>query len=754
MRFIVAFLTAALLTGGSRAAEPPETRQLPELLDSYRGLSLGTAALPAEGKELKLGNLKLTFASGSLVPLRGRQGEVLGFVFEGSGNYAYRAMDDPPSFALNLKRNANLLVPNQDTVYDGFQHALVFSAAPLIPELEQASGPVPGAAAGSFDRIWKRIGQTYLQYDHLAAEARLGQDKLQYVYVEIEGAKTTVGYMLDRVRTFDELFMSFRKYQGIDLREQVTLNREDVTKDGDPIVAADLLDAQIDVATADNKTGTIHSDLTFRAQRDGLRVLPLHLMNNRAEESYNWACTENQLRVKRVLTEDGKDLAFSHRYNEVLVQLPAAVKHDQTFRLKFETEGEVFTGFGGSRDDNYFELFGTYWFPQPFTSTEAYTYGLKVKTKKPWRPAASGTTVAFRETDTGFELETRSSIPSRDAAVFAGNYKVREEKIGNITYRINAYAMARKQVLENMPKLADAITRFYESKLGPAPFDDLDIVEIPYSWGMGIAPSGMVLLTTEAYRSQLVWEVEYQSRGVNAVLAHEIAHQWFGHKAMPPSGSQKWMAESMAEYASGLAMAALNPDERQAKGWKAMYAEWKGNVKECGGVPLDAAAFLGGSQGSADAWCVLYNKGPLVLHMFRTSVGDQAFWAVMKKYLDDASNGPATEEDLKSACKGTLRADMGWFWDEWAHKGGIPEVKVTHEIRNEGGKVVLAGRVQQSPDGFLKMVIPLVMEMPGGQRDVRVFVQEQPSQDFRFELAAAPSKVTVDPANNNLAVYR
>jgi hypothetical protein len=195
-------------------------------------------------------------------------------------------------------------------VYDNFQHALVFSAAPLIPGLEQASGPVPGAAAGSFERIWKRVGLTYLQYDHLAAEARFNPDKLQYVYAEIEGGKATVGYMLDRVRTFDELFMSFRKYQGIDLREQVTLNREDVTKEGDPVVAADLVDAQIDIATGDNKSGTIQSDLTFRAQRDGLRLLPLLLMSNRAEESYNWASTKNQLRVKRVLDDDGERASF------------------------------------------------------------------------------------------------------------------------------------------------------------------------------------------------------------------------------------------------------------------------------------------------------------------------------------------------------------------------------------------------------------------------------------------------------------
>ena len=66
MRFIVALLTTALVSGSSLAADAPETRQLPELLDSYRGLALGTAALSAEGKELQVGNLKLTFASGSL----------------------------------------------------------------------------------------------------------------------------------------------------------------------------------------------------------------------------------------------------------------------------------------------------------------------------------------------------------------------------------------------------------------------------------------------------------------------------------------------------------------------------------------------------------------------------------------------------------------------------------------------------------------------------------------------------------------
>jgi aminopeptidase N len=185
-----------------------------------------------------------------------------------------------------------------------------------------------------------------------------------------------------------------------------------------------------------------------------------------------------------------------------------------------------------------------------------------------------------------------------------------------------------------------------------------------------------------------------------------------------------------------------------------MLSEWRGYSKDCANAgPLYAANMLGGAQGWQDRQCLLYYRGPLVMHMFRTTVGEPAFFAAMRKFLEDSSE-PVGTEDLKKACKATLRADMGWFWDEWIHKGGVPEVRVVHSIRNEGGKVVLSGRVEQPPDRFIKLIVPLVLDMPGGQRDVRVFVQEQPSQDFRFELAGTPTKVTVDPANNNLAVYR
>ena len=70
------------------------------------------------------------------------------------------------------------------------------------------------------------------------------------------------------------------------------------------------------------------------------------------------------------------------------------------------------------------------------------------------------------------------------------------------------------------------------------------------------------------------------------------------------------------------------------------------------------------------------------------------------------------------------------------------------------GGYALSGRVSQSPDGFKKMIIPFLVEYPGGARDVKLLLQEKPVQEFGFALTGKPSSVKVDPSGNNLAVYK
>ena len=249
------------------------------------------------------------------------------------------------------------------------------------------------------------------------------------------------------------------------------------------------------------------------------------------------------------------------------------------------------------------------------------------------------------------------------------------------------------------------------------------------------------------------------NRGVNAMLAHEVAHQWFGHETWPRDGwLDNWLTESFAEYFAGLAMGWAESNVKAKvgmRGFKEMHAEWWRFAREVEGLgTIRGANRLSGDLGWNYRVDLLYNRGPLVLHQLRTLVGDQRFQSIVKEWLGSAAKGPSDTSALARAAGKVLRQDMGWYFDQWLDQTTIPEVEVKYEIVPNGSGALLRGRVVQHGDEFYKLHVPLILAMPGGRTDVRLVFQESPTQDFEFELPATPSKVMVDPSGNNLAEYR
>ncbi len=765
---IFAALVAPLAVSASRAVEPPASAEtaasLPAILEGYRAIAPRADGSAVQDRVGRIGHLELRLAEGAVFPLEAPGGKALGFYFEGAGHYSYRPddADDRRVLETNVRRYAHALRSDEHEVADRIQRLLVFFAAPALSELweprSDATRPLEPRSRAALEKMWKRLVEgDYLNYDHLSAEARMNGGRLQFVYAEIEGERATVGYTFDRARGFEEILSTFVKVQGVDVRIPQILSRNRVPAEDDGPVAWNLEDVRLNVATEDNRRGTIESDLTLEAARGGLRVAPLSLVNSSDPDSFNWASEKNRLRVLGVKDASGTEIPFSHRYNELLVQLPRALEKGERITLRVAAEGDIFTNRSGENVDNYFELFDYPWYPRPFGwAATPYTFSLKIRTRKPYYPVASGDTTAFREDENHFELEASSTVPVSDVAVFAGKYKTHEETADGVAIRVHSYAMANKFVVEVLPRLARELIRYYRDHLGPYPFDKLEIVEVP-SYGVGVAPPGMILLPTEAYKPRRDWLARYLSREVPSLIAHGIAHQWFGHKARPAAPEENWLAESFAEYLAGLAMGAFGTDERRVAGFKRMHSEWKMYAeRECPDLPLAAANDIGGAEGLRDRFCVLYDRGPMVLHMLRTMVGDEKFFAILKRFLDDAAPGSATTEVLKKAAAKTLDFNLDWFFDEWFREGGIPSLRVEQKVTPGGsGKYVLSGMVEQAEGpSFKKMLVPLVVDYRNGTRGVKLVFAEKPVQEFRFELRDEPRKVEVDPSNNNLAVYR
>jgi hypothetical protein len=203
-------------------------------------------------------------------------------------------------------------------------------------------------------------------------------------------------------------------------------------------------------------------------------------------------------------------------------------------------------------------------------------------------------------------------------------------------------------------------------------------------------------------------------------------------------------------------MGSLAAKEKTAYGFDEMLVDWRSGTKNCDeGGTLVTANYLGGETGVRDRRCLLYDRGPLVLHMLRTSIGNDRFFAATKKFLDGADAGPVTTNDFAKAVSDVVQTDMDWFFDQWVRDSGNAEVTVEQHVDPAAnGQYRLWGVVRQSAGArFKQLLVPLVWES-AGKKEARVVFADQPEKKFEFVLPTKPGKIKPDPFGNNLAVYK
>jgi len=342
---------------------------------------------------------------------------------------------------------------------------------------------------------------------------------------------------------------------------------------------------------------------------------------------------------------------------------------------------------------------------------------------------------------------------------------VQERDEGGVHYRVHAYASGTRASHERLLALAMAAVREVGARLGPPPFDELDVVEVPGGFRLsGVSsfladeldiaraggrprrpvPSGLVIVSDQA------------ETGLNHTLfAHALARQWLRNGPQKIPRSDAWLDPALVNYVTGEVSAALEPPDRVLPLWKSCLAEWRGFARECAqAAPLSRANALGGEVGGRERECLLASRGPLVLHMLRAMVGDAGFRQVVRTLTDRAADHVLRQDDLQQAIAAVTTSDLSWYARQWADQWDIPDVKAKWTIQPGSSAPQLQLTVTQARLPVFRLVLPVVVDYPGDRREVHLVVQESREQEFRLRLSGSPSKVTVDPANNNLAVYK
>jgi len=158
------------------------------------------------------------------------------------------------------------------------------------------------------------------------------------------------------------------------------------------------------------------------------------------------------------------------------------------------------------------------------------------------------------------------------------------------------------------------------------------------------------------------------------LIAHELAHQWFGNKITCGSWKDIWLNEGFATYLSGLVYENLDGNE--------VFRNWKFQRINSITAQPDGAVYLSDidttSVSRIFSGRLSYNKGSMVLHMLRKKLGDTNFFQALQDYLSDPEHAYsyAKTEDFISIVETSSGEDLTEFFSDWLYNQGYPSYTV------------------------------------------------------------------------------
>ena len=281
---------------------------------------------------------------------------------------------------------------------------------------------------------------------------------------------------------------------------------------------------------------------------------------------------------------------------------------------------------------------------------------------------------------------------------------------------------------------------FYSDTVGPYPYEKLGGVQ-----AAGVV-GGMELASAVFYGERSI-----TGRPATNLVAHEVAHQWFGDSVTERDWDEVWLSEGFATYLALLFIEHDRGRDAFVAGLKRSRAQVLAFERRNPGVAVI-------HDHLADMRKVLnplvYQKGAWTLHMLRTQVGTDAFRAGLRDYYRRHRDGNASTDDFRRAMEAASGADLAGFFRQWLTRAGSPVLEGTWWYDPAARRVEVELAQEQPGDPYrLRLEVGLTV---AGKAGPRVETIELTGQRQRFEIAAdeEPASVVLDPNTSALMEAR
>jgi aminopeptidase N len=476
-----------------------------------------------------------------------------------------------------------------------------------------------------------------------------------------------------------------------------------------------------------------------------------HFITNSSSNSISYDLA-TQLTVDSVYYHGGK-ISFSRSTDLLQINFPGNIQSGQRDSVTIFYKGvPANTSFGSFVQDNHngtpviwtlSEPYGSRdWWPcRNGVDDKADSMDFIISCPNAYRASSNG--MLMNETDNGITrtafYKHRYPIASYLVALAVTNFKVLNHSVqlGNVNLPMITYCYPEDEnaFQVNTPKVLQSLS-LYHQYFSAYPFINEKYGHTQFGWGGGMEHQTNSFITSPNEN----------------LMAHELAHQWFGDKVTCASWQHIWLNEGFATYLSYFYFEKIDP-----AGHLSRIKSLNNSITSLpdGSVFVEDTTNVGRVFSSR----LTYNKGAYLLHMIRWVLGDTLFFRGIRQYVNDPTiaYGFAKTNDLKRNLEQISNKNLKEFFNDWFMGQGYPSYTVKWtQNRNDWAKIAVSQITSHASVSFFEM--PIALKFKKGSQEKTVVINNTKNNEiFWEEIGFKADTVIIDPdywvlSKNNVSI--
>jgi len=282
---------------------------------------------------------------------------------------------------------------------------------------------------------------------------------------------------------------------------------------------------------------------------------------------------------------------------------------------------------------------------------------------------------------------------------------------------------------------------FFGQTVAPYPYEKLALIIGATQFG-GMENSSAIVFPSGLFSGRTSDKMSARfdvPKRLEEVVAHEIAHQWFGDSVTESTWADLWLSEGFATYFAGLFVEKYDGEDAFREYMRNAAQRYFNYEKQTNNPIHDTATINLMKLLNPNN----YEKGAWVLHMLRSQLGDEAFFKGLRDYYNEHASANASTEDLRSALEKSSGKNLKEFFARWVYGTGHPRYQVLWAVSDD--RTALKVTVNQLQDGeaFLD---PLPIEIiVDGEKVQRTIYPKSKEATLTIPLKGKLTLTELDP---------